>query len=127
MQSKFRYVGIRVKDLDESIGFYTGFLGMKLLGRSSFEQTKGETASLASSDGGFEIEMNHYADDSPFNTPYVAGEGLDHLAFSVEDLGAALDEAKKLGHQVKSIVTTERSRWAFVEDPNGIWIELFKG
>ncbi len=127
MEAKFTYVGIRVKDLEESVAFYTSFLGMKLKGRSHFEQTKGEAVSLESFDGKFEIELNYYADDSPYNVPYSVGEGLDHLAFAVEDLDAALDEARKNGHEVKAEVKTDKSRWAFVEDPNGIWVELFKG
>ncbi len=32
MKSKFAYVGIRVKDLDKSIDFYTTLLGMKVTG-----------------------------------------------------------------------------------------------
>ena len=127
LEAKFTYVGIRVKDLEESVAFYTGFLGMKVRGRSRFEQTKGDAVSLESPDGKFEIELNHYDDDSPYNVPYVVGEGLDHLAFAVEDLDAALDEARKNGHQVKADIRTDKSRWAFVEDPNGIWVELFKG
>ena len=127
MDAKFWYVGIRVKDLEKSLAFYTGFLGMKEKGRSRIEQTKGDVVSLLSSDGKFEIELNHYDDDSPYSSQYVVGEGLDHLGFSVSDLDGALIEARKMGYPVRSEVRTDTNRWAFVEDPNGIWIELFKG
>ena len=127
MNAKFRYVGIRVKDLEKSVEFYTSFLGMKVKGRARTEQTKGDEVSLESFDGGFEIELNHYDEDSPYNFPYQVGEGLDHLAFAVEDLDAALAQAQKMGYPMKADVKTANSRWAFVEDPNGIWIELFKG
>jgi len=51
MKSKFAYVGIRVRDIDESIKFYTDVLGMKLKGRSTMAQTKGEIASLEPGEG----------------------------------------------------------------------------
>ena len=53
------------------------------------------------------------------------GEGLDHLAFQVENLDKALEEAKKAGHPVVLEMKTPTSRWAYIADPNGIWIELF--
>ncbi|MGA8904466.1 MAG: VOC family protein [Candidatus Bathyarchaeia archaeon] len=125
MKSKFTYVGIRVKDLEKSIDFYTKLLGMKVKGRSKMERTKGEVVSLEGEGGGFELELNYYERDSPYYTEYAVGEGLDHLAFGVEDLTKALQEARASGYKVVSEVKSDKSRWAYVEDPNGIWIELF--
>jgi len=125
LKSKFTYVGIRVKDLEKSIDFYTKLLGMKVKDRSKMERTKGEVVSLQGEDGGFELELNYYEKDSPFYTDYSVGEGLDHLAFGVEDLSKALEEAKSNGFRVVSEMKTNQSRWAYIEDPNGIWIELF--
>ena len=124
MKTKFKYTGIRVKDLDASIAFYTNLLGMKVLGRDRFEATKGTVADLVSEEGGFVLELNHYEKGSPYATNYAVGEGLDHLAFKVEDLDKALAEAKKAGHPVVLDIKTGTSRWAYIEDPNGIWIEL---
>ena len=126
MEAKFTYVGIRVKNMKKSIDFYTKFLGMKDKGNSRIEVTKGEVAFLESGDGKVGIELNYYDAKSPFNARYVVGEGLDHLAFGVEDLDAALRLAKKLGYKLAKEVKTDKSRWAYVEDPNGIWVELFK-
>jgi len=125
MKSKFAYVGIRVKDLEKSIDFYTKLLGMKVKGRNKFERTKGEVVSLECEGVPFELELNYYEKDSPYYTEYTAGEGLDHLAFGVEDLPRALDEARKGGYRVIAEMKSNGSRWAYVEDPNGIWIELF--
>jgi len=126
MKSKFTYVGIRVTNLEKSIDFYTKLLGMKVVGRGRIEQTKGETVALASQEGGFVLELNHYEKGSPYNTKYVVGEGLDHLAFGVDDLDKALKEAKSAGYPTVLEMKVEGSRWAYIEDPNGIWIELFK-
>ncbi len=125
MNSKFTYVGIRVRDVEKSIAFYTKLLGMKIKGRSTMEQTKGETVGLESKEGGFVLELNYYEKDSPYYTEYVAGESLDHLAFNVDDLTKALEQARAGGYRVISEMKSDGSRWAYVEDPNGIWIELF--
>lgn len=125
VKAKFTYVGIRVIDLQQSVDFYTKLLGMKVKGRSKIEQTKGEAVSLESEDGGFSLELNYYEKGSPHYAEYVVGEGLDHLAFNVDDLSRALEEARSLGHQVVLEMKTDGSRWAYIEDPNRIWIELF--
>lgn len=125
MKSKLSYVGIRVKDIAESIKFYTEFLGMTESGRSRIEASKGDVVSLQSEKDGFQLELNHYDEDSPFNAKYSVGEGLDHLAFQVEDLDKALLEAKRQGYRVVQDRLTKSTTWAYVEDPNGIWIELF--
>lgn len=125
MKSKFTYVGIRVTNLQRSIDFYTKILGMKVKGRSKISQTKGEAVGLESKKHGFILELNYYEEDSPFNTKYVVGEGLDHLAFKVDNLDKALEEAKKAGYKTVSEIKSNGYRWAYIEDPDGIWIELF--
>jgi len=124
MKARFRYVGIRVKDLDRSVDFYTRLLGMKVKQRLKIKETKGEIVDLVSEDERFTLELNHYEKDSPHNTTYVVGEGLDHLAFDVDDLDKAIEELRTAGYHPILQVKTQDSRWAYVEDPNGIWIEL---
>jgi lactoylglutathione lyase len=125
MKSKFAYVGIRVTNLQRSIDFYTKVLGMKVKGRGKIDQTKGETVGLESEKDGFSLELNYYEKDSPFNTKYVVGEGLDHLAFNVDNLDKALEEAKKAGYKTILEMKADGGRWAYIEDPDGISIELF--
>jgi lactoylglutathione lyase len=124
--TKFTYVGIRVMDLGKSTNFYTKLLGMRVVGGGKIEQTKGETVNLESESGGFNLELNYYEEDSPYNTPYVVGEGLDHLAFKVDDLDRALAEARAMGHQPVLECSANGTRWAYIEDPDGIWIEIFQ-
>ncbi len=124
MKAKFTYVGIRVNDLQRSIDFYTKLLGMSILGRGKIEKTRGETVALREK-GGFVLELNYYEKDSPYYTEYAAGEGLDHLAFKVDDLDKALEEARLSGYPTILEIKSGNSRWAYIEDPNGIWIELY--
>ncbi len=125
MKAKLTYTGIRVKDLEASVRFYTKVLGMKEVGRSTIDAAKGQVVNLVSEEGGHPLELNYYEKGSPFDARYEAGEGLDHLAFQVEDLDRALAEARKAGHPPVQEVKTATSRWAYITDPNGIWIELF--
>jgi lactoylglutathione lyase len=124
MKAKFNYVGIRVTDLERSIDFYTKLLGMTVKSRSRIEQTKGETVGLES-ENGFVLELNYYEKESPYYAEYIVGEGLDHLAFNVDNLSEALEEARASGYEIVSEMKSDGGRWAYIKDPNGIWIELF--
>ena len=126
MKSKFTYVGIRVTNLQRSIDFYTKILGMNVVGQSKIEQTKGAVVSLECEKGGFILELNYYEANSPYNTKYVVGEGLDHLAFKVDSLNKTLEEARTAGYRTVLEMEAGGNRWAYIEDPDGIWIELFE-
>jgi len=125
MKTKFTYTGIRVKDLKKSAEFYTQVLGMKETGRSKIEQNKGEVVNLASEEGGPVLELNYYEKGSRFDAEYVVGEGVDHLAFQVDNLDKAILEAGKAGFPMVLEMKTKTSRWMYIQDPNGIFIELF--
>ena len=125
MKAELRYVGIRVKELQKSVDFYTELLDMKIKSRTRVEQSKGETVNLVTENGGFILELNYYEKDSPYYAEYSVGEGLDHLAFKVDNLDKALEEAKSSGYQMILEMNVKEGRWAYIQDPNGIWIELF--
>lgn len=125
MKAKLTYTGIRVKDLEKSISFYTKVLGMTVTGRSKQDQTKGETVGLVSEEDGHSLELNYYEKGSKFATDYTVGEGLDHIAFQVEDIDKFASESKKAGFPLVLDMKTQTSRWAYIQDPNGIWIEIF--
>ncbi len=124
MKTKFIYTGIRVRNLEASVKFYTSVLGMKEMGRSTIAAAKGTVVNLVTEEGGPILELNYYEKGSPFDATYAVGEGLDHLAFEVPNLDAALAEAKKAGHPMVQEIRAPTSRWAYIEDPDGNWIEL---
>ena len=125
MKTKFAYTGVRVKDLEKSLDFYTRILGMKVVSRTKIEQAKGEVVNLATEEHGQVLELNYYEKTSKFNMDYQVGEGIDHLAFQVDDLEKATVEASKAGFPVVLDMKTASSRWVYIMDPNGIYIELF--
>lgn len=101
---------------------FTVLLDTIVVQKVRFDRTKGEAVVLQSPEGGLILELNHYEKDSLFNTVYSVCEALDHLAFKVDDLDRSLKEA---GHRVLMEMGINNARWFYVEDPNGIWIELF--
>ncbi len=127
MPFRFLYTGIRVKDMDESVRFYTEVLGMRLVERMATAPTKGEVATLRSPGSEQELELNFYSESSPFWAPYANGEDLDHLAFEVEDVVATVEALRKKGVEI-IVEPYSIGDWseAYVRDPNGIWIELLQ-
>ncbi|HEV2230960.1 MAG TPA: VOC family protein [Thermoplasmata archaeon] len=125
MRAKLTYTGIRVRDLEKSIQFYTSVLGMKVTGRTKLDPTGGETVGLVSEDGGHTLELNYYTPGSRFDAHYAGGEALDHLAFKVDDLDQALRDAAAAGHASVLEMNLDGARWAYITDPDGIHIELF--
>ncbi len=117
-----RYTGIRVTDLDRALGFYLNVLGMRMTARIKVPQTNGEFAVVKSEDSDHRLEINWYADQE-----YQSGDELDHIAFQVDDLDEALSELKSKGIEPVSYMReTPNSRWTYIADPDGIWIELYQ-
>ncbi|HZY71464.1 MAG TPA: VOC family protein [Thermoplasmata archaeon] len=125
MKAKLTYTGIRVKDLDASIRFYSEVLGMTVRGRNTIDASGGTVVDMISEGSEHPLELNYYAAGSPFDSKYAVGDGLDHLAFQVDDLDRAIAEATRAGHPVVQEMKTASSRWVYIQDPNGIWVELF--
>ena len=127
MLPRMIYTGIRVKDMGQSIAFYTEILGMKLVEeREKTPPTEGEVATLKSPDSEQLLELNWYKEGSKFGTPYTNGSEVDHLGFDVENLSEWISSLEK--KRVKILFRLEIGEWneAFIEDPNGIWIEFLQ-
>ncbi len=125
MTSAFAYTGLRVRDLDKAIDFFTGVMGMRLQGRHKSDWTKGEFAILFSKDGKHWLELNWYAPDSPIEGPFREGDELDHLGFEVDDLPDMLARLKQEGYEPRHSYEGGGWRIAFVPVVDGIWLDLF--
>jgi lactoylglutathione lyase len=125
---RFVYTGIRVKNMDKSIRFYTEIMGMKVAEkREKTVPTRGEVVTLKSPNSDQLLELNYYQKESEFYAPYLNGEELDHLAFDVENLESCISELRR--ENIEIIVEPYAIggwREAFIKDPNGIWIELLQ-
>lgn len=120
---------LRVKDLDESIRFYTEGLGMTLLRRSDFP---GGRFTLAFVGYGPEeshtvLELTHNWDRAE---PYDLGAGYGHVAIGVPDARAACAALRERGARVVREAGPMKHGTtviAFVEDPDGYKVELIEG
>ncbi|MGA2198792.1 MAG: VOC family protein [Nitrososphaerales archaeon] len=120
---KLLHTSITIKDMDESISFYTERLGMTLAGRREIKQNNAEIAFLELGGTNHRIELTWWKD----KRDYVEGDQLDHIAFSVEDLQETVDSMRREGVDIaKEPYWLGSSRIAFIKDPNGIWLELIE-
>ena len=118
---------IRVGDLDKSIAFYTGVLGMKLLRRKDYPDGKFTLAFVGYGDESDTavIELTHNWD----TRSYDLGNGFGHLAVSVPDAYKACDAVKAQGGKVTREAGPMKhgaTVIAFVEDPDGYKIEFIQ-
>jgi catechol 2,3-dioxygenase-like lactoylglutathione lyase family enzyme len=127
MKPRFGYTGIRVRDLDGAIAFFTKYLGMTLRFRVKANWTKGEFANLVSKGEKHWLELNWYTDDSPVAGPFREGEELDHLGFEVDDFEGLLKKLNDAGYPTK-IGPMKYGVWdvAFVQGFENIWLDIYR-
>ena len=124
---KILHTMIRVGDLDRSIQFYTGVLGMKLFSRKDYPGGKFTLAFVgygAEPDAG-SIELTYNWDRSE----YSHGDGFGHIALGVDDIATTCDRIAERGGQVvrpPGPMKHGTTVIAFVKDPDGYMIELIE-
>lgn len=118
---------LRVGNLDESLRFYTGVLGMKLLRRQDYETGRFTLAFVgygAESDTAV-LELTHNWD-----TPrYDLGNAYGHIALGTDDIYATCDAIRAGGGKIvrePGPMKHGTTVIAFVEDPDGYKIELIE-
>jgi catechol 2,3-dioxygenase-like lactoylglutathione lyase family enzyme len=143
-------VGIRVTDLERSIDFYTKVFDLEEIDRGGDDE--GKYVLFRDRRSGQRIELNWYAEGSPFWAPYVAGEALDHFEVRVKSVPEVLERLKRLGIEPstkklwvnrKAIAKREKDprfrkgmqddvwlstnghRNAYIQDPDGIFFCLY--
>jgi lactoylglutathione lyase len=115
------HTSITVKNMDESIAFYTTRLGMTLISRREIKQNNAEIAFLGIDGTDHRIELTWWKDKKD----YSEGDQLDHIAFGVSGLADVVRDLKAKGVEIaKEPYALGTSQIAFIKDPNGIWLEL---
>lgn len=97
---KVDHIGIAVKNLDETLKFYTEILGLECQGTEVVEEQKVKVAFLPVGDTEVEL-LESTTDDGPI-AKFIEknGEGVQHIAFKVDDIEAAIEEMKAKGMQM---------------------------
>ena len=91
------HIGIAVKNLEESIKYYENILGLKCYLIEEVADQKVKTAFFKVGQTKIEL-LESTAEDGPiWKFIERKGEGIHHLAFHVNDIQNALNEAKEKG------------------------------
>ena len=106
MNFKFNHNNLNVRDLEKSIQFYKDALG-------SFKLVY-----LSDGSSVHQLELTWLRD---MDRPYDLGDNEIHLAFTVDDMDAALAHHKEM-----NCVCFENESMGiyFIEDPDGYWLEI---
>ncbi len=118
---KYLHTMVRVTDVDKSLEFYCGQLGLVELRRYDNEQGRFTLVFLAApGDEEAQVELTHNWDPEE----YGEGRNFGHLAYEVDDIYALCRKLMDAG------VTINRpprdGRMAFVRSPDNISIELLQ-
>lgn len=138
MAIKLENVGIAVRDLDATIAFFTD-LGLTLVGRATVSGEWTETAvgldgnhaniaMLETPDGHGRIELFEYIHPEAIESEPILPNviGMHRVAFSVDDIDAALEIAARHGcHPLRGVATYEDIyKLTYVRGPSGIIVML---
>ena len=123
---RFLHTSIFVNDINESIQFYSEKLGLRLLDGPHHYPGNADMAFVGREWDAY-IELVYDLEEHP---PYSLGNRYEHLAIEADgDLRAYVDELKAKGVRVLKDVYKSPSGTraiAFVEDPNGIPVEVLE-
>ncbi|MGA7952488.1 MAG: lactoylglutathione lyase [Gloeobacterales cyanobacterium] len=118
---------LRVKNLEESLKFYTEVLGMKLLRQKDYPDGRFTLAFV-----GYDTEDKTAVIELTYNwdrDDYTLGDAYGHIAIGVKDIYTACVQASSKGGKVVRAPGTMKhgsTVIAFLEDPNGYRIELIE-
>ncbi|MFK4728282.1 VOC family protein [Agromyces mediolanus] len=138
MAIKLENVAIAVRDLEETIAFFTD-LGLSVIGRDTvsgewtdtavgLDGNHAKIAMLQTPDGHGRLELFEYLHPDAIETePTLPNEiGMHRVAFSVDDLDAALEIAAKHGcFPLRGVGTYQDIyRLTYLRGPSGIIVML---
>ncbi|MCM3664826.1 VOC family protein [Mesobacillus subterraneus] len=123
---KIHHVAIICSDYEKSKDFYINVLGLKMISEVFRENRNSFKLDLAVGNH-CQIELFSFP-ESPERPSYPEAAGLRHIAFSVEELAAAVDDLLSKGVEVEPIRvdTITQKKYTFFADPDGLPIELYE-
>jgi lactoylglutathione lyase len=118
---KYLHTMVRVSDLEKSLAFYCGALGLREVRRTEHAQGRFTLVFLAApGNDDAQIELTYNWDEHE----YGGGRNFGHVAYAVDDIYATCQQLQQAG------VTINRpprdGRMAFVRSPDNISVELLQ-
>ncbi|HEX7765795.1 MAG TPA: VOC family protein [Nitrospira sp.] len=121
--TKLLHTRMRVSDMEQTIAFYTGVLGLEVLERKTSPRGS-HLAFLTVPNSDELIELTSF----PPSGPVKVQEDLVHLAFQVENLDDTIASLTAKGVKITDgpTQTASGSRFLFIDAPDGYEIELIE-
>lgn len=124
----FEHVGTTSGDMDRTIDFYCGLLGLRLALRKSVDA--GELAFLDAGGGMLEV-VAPKGGAGRFRDVPMSEAGMRHLTFAFDNVDAMIEKLEAAGVEIaerpRDAYNPEMvRRVAFVRDPDGMLVELIE-
>lgn len=126
MLQRVHHIAIICSDYERSKEFYTDILGLEIVREVYRSERKSYKLDLALN-GEYCIELFSFP-DPPTRVSRPEACGLRHLAFEVENVDTVVNTLLSKGVQCESIRVDAFTgkRFTFLEDPDGLPIELYE-
>lgn len=127
-QCRLLHAMVRVRELERSLDFYCGRMGMKVLRTRDYPDGKFTNTFV-----GYGSEAENAVIELTYNwgrvEPYELGTGFGHLAIGVSDIYAVCERLSQAGVKITRAPGPMKHGTtviAFIEDPDGYKIELIE-
>jgi len=129
MIEKIDHIGIAVRSIEKTSELFSNILGLKVAGEEIVEEQKVKIAFLPLGDGELELLESTSPEGPIAKFIEKKGEGIQHIAFRVDNIEKALEKLKKEGVRLidkKPRYGAGGAKIAFLhpKSTNGILIEL---
>lgn len=127
-RARLLHTMLRVRSLENSLAFYVGKLGMRLLRRQDFDEGRFTLAFVGYAAEGEStvLELTENWD----GRQYAPGDAFGHIAIGVPDVFHAAQALQGAGVRVVRppgpLAGSPEELIAFVEDPDGYRVELIQ-
>jgi methylmalonyl-CoA epimerase len=126
---KIDHIGIAVKSLADAVRVYEDTIGLKVSGYETVEDQGVKLAMIPVGDSRIELLEPLYADSPVEKFMAKRGEGIHHIAVSVDNIEEALERFKAAGARLIDTVPrrgAHNTRIAFIHpsSAHGVLLEL---
>jgi methylmalonyl-CoA epimerase len=123
------HIGIAVKTIEQAGKFYTDVLGLKIADIENVADQKVNVAFLPITDSEVELLESTREDGPVAKFIEARGEGVQHIAFRVENIEEALAELKAKGVRLidqQPRLGAGKAKIAFIhpKETNGVLVEI---
>jgi len=123
------HIGIAVKSIEQAGKFYTDVLGLKIMDIENVADQKVNVAFLPITDSEVELLQSTHVDGPVAKFIEAKGEGIQHIAYRVENIEEALTELKAKGIRLIDEKPRKGAGGALIafihpKETNGVLVEI---